>query len=149
VTEVVRTVPVSAEDIFAVLSDGWSYAGWVVGASHIREVDPDWPAVGSRIHHKSGPWPIAVADKTTVTAMEPNNMLELRARLWVFGDVTIRVSLMPLAARSTEVRMEEHPTGGPVAMAPEMLQRLMLKPRNNEAIGRLADLADGRGGGST
>jgi hypothetical protein len=149
VTEVVRTVPVSAEDIFAVLSDGWSYAGWVVGASHIREVDSDWPAVGSRIHHKSGPWPIEVADKTTVTAMEPNTMLELRARLWVFGDVTIRLSLMPLAARSTEVRMEEHATGGPVAMAPEMLQRLVLKPRNSEAIGRLADLADGRGGGST
>lgn len=148
-TEVVRTVPVPAEDIFAVLSDGWSYAGWVVGASHIREVDPDWPAVGARIHHKSGPWPIEVADKTTVTAMEPNRMLQLRAKLWVFGDVTIRVSLLPLDARRTEVRMEEHATGGPVAMAPEMLQSLLLKPRNTEAIGRLADLADGRGVGST
>ncbi|WP_324188972.1 SRPBCC family protein [Nocardia farcinica] len=48
-------VPADIERAFAVLSDGWLYAGWVVGASHIRDVDPDWPGVGSRIHHSVGP----------------------------------------------------------------------------------------------
>ncbi|SFB00624.1 hypothetical protein SAMN05216266_103232 [Amycolatopsis marina] len=147
-TEVCRTVPVPAKDIFAVLADGWSYAGWVVGASHIRDVDPNWPSVGSRIYHKSGPWPVQVADETEVLTMEQDRMLELRAKLWVLGDVRIRVSLLPLAERETEIRMEEHPTGGPVSMAPKVLQDLLLKPRNQEALGRLADLADGRGGGT-
>ncbi|WP_116041549.1 SRPBCC family protein [Amycolatopsis palatopharyngis] len=147
-TEVCRTVNVPAKDVFAVLADGWSYAGWVVGASHIRDVDPDWPSVGSRIHHKSGPWPVQVADKTTVLAMEQDRMLELRAKLWVLGDVRIRVSLLAVSERETEVRMEEHPTGGPVSLAPKPLQDLVLKPRNQEALGRLADLADGRGGGT-
>ena len=36
------------------LSDGWSYATWVVGAARIRDVDDGWPTVGTKIHHPSG-----------------------------------------------------------------------------------------------
>ncbi len=28
------------------LSDGWLYASWVVGASRVRDVDPRWPSPG-------------------------------------------------------------------------------------------------------
>ncbi len=49
-----RVVAVTTADLFAVLSDGWTYSGWVVGTSHIRAVDAAWPAVGARIHHASG-----------------------------------------------------------------------------------------------
>jgi uncharacterized protein YndB with AHSA1/START domain len=41
-----RPIEATTEQVWAVLSDGWLYAGWVVGASRIREVDPRWPAVG-------------------------------------------------------------------------------------------------------
>ena len=32
-------VPLS--DVYAVLANGWTYTPWVVGASHMRAVDPD------------------------------------------------------------------------------------------------------------
>lgn len=31
-----RVVGADPDDVFAVLADGWSYAGWVVGDSYIR-----------------------------------------------------------------------------------------------------------------
>ncbi len=55
--EVERHVKVSPADVFSVLADGWLYSGWVVGASRIRAVDEQWPAVGSKIHHSVGSWP--------------------------------------------------------------------------------------------
>ncbi len=64
-------VPAAAADVFAVLSDGWSYAGWVVGNSHIRDVDRNWPDVGARIHHSVGAWPLQIHDVTKVRAVEP------------------------------------------------------------------------------
>ena len=82
VIEVTRTVEVAPEHVFAVLADGWSYAGWVVGNSHVREVDPHWPAVGAKIHHSAGLWPLQVKDWTEVTAMTPDRMIDLRARVW-------------------------------------------------------------------
>ncbi|SFQ42512.1 Polyketide cyclase / dehydrase and lipid transport [Amycolatopsis arida] len=144
-TEVTRVIPASADDVFDVLADGWSYAGWVVGASHIRGVDPEWPAEGSSIHHNSGPWPVQVSDRTTVLRMERDRLLELDARLWVFGKVTIRLTLVPLGPNRTEVRMVEKPTGGPARLAPEPLRSMVLRPRNTEALARLADMAAGRG----
>ena len=48
----------SWDAVWAVLSDGWGYAGWVVGTIKIRAVDPDWPSVGSRLHHAVGSWPL-------------------------------------------------------------------------------------------
>lgn len=48
-TEVSETMSVDPDRVFAVLTDGWLYPLWVVGASHMRRVDADWPAVGTRI----------------------------------------------------------------------------------------------------
>lgn len=36
-----RLIHASVEDVFAVLTDGWSYASWVVGASRIRDKDSE------------------------------------------------------------------------------------------------------------
>jgi uncharacterized protein YndB with AHSA1/START domain len=52
-----RPIEATPEQVWAVLGDGWLYAGWVVGASRIREVDPGWPAKGSRIAHSVGSCP--------------------------------------------------------------------------------------------
>ena len=40
--------------MFATLSDGWLYSNWVVGTSHMRAVEAEWPAAGSRLHHCLG-----------------------------------------------------------------------------------------------
>ncbi|MGM1064671.1 SRPBCC family protein [Saccharothrix sp. Mg75] len=138
--EVRAVVPTTVDRVFAVLADGWSYAGWVVGAAHIREVDDGWPAIGTRIHHSVGAWPVAVKDVTTVVAHEPGRLLELEARLWPIGAARVRFELAEVPG-GTEVVMSEEAVKGPTALLPEAAQALFLKPRNHETLRRLADLA--------
>jgi hypothetical protein len=142
-TEVTMTASVSLEAVFAVLADGWSYAGWVVGASHIRTVDPGWPEQGTRIHHSVGPWPMVVHDVTTVRAVEQPRSLELDARLWPFGMARIRLELTETRPGSTQIRMLEEVVRGPGRVLPNAVQALLLVPRNRESLRRLIDLATG------
>ncbi|MEQ7126538.1 SRPBCC family protein [Actinopolymorpha sp. B11F2] len=143
--EVNRTVSLSPERVFAVLADGWSYASWVVGASHIRKVDPDWPAVGSQIHHNVGPWPLVIQDATEVLAMEVNSLLEVHARIWPVGAARVRVRLDPRNSGGCEITMGEEIAEGPFRSLPKAAQATLFRPRNNESLNRLVDLAEGRG----
>ncbi|WET76926.1 SRPBCC family protein [Amycolatopsis sp. QT-25] len=143
-SEVSRVVDVPPDAVFAVLADGWSYAGWVVGSSHIRDVDEDWPALGSRIHHSVGPWPFHIQDVTIVKAVEPGVSLSLEARGWPLGAAAIGLTLLPHGEGKTEVRMRESVLRGPAKVLPESVQALVAKPRNTEALARLADLATGK-----
>ncbi|WP_410586937.1 SRPBCC family protein [Amycolatopsis sp. lyj-23] len=142
--EVSRVIDVPPEAVFAVLADGWLYAGWVVGSSHIRDVDGDWPAVGSRIHHSVGPWPIHIQDVTVVRAVEPGLSLSLEAHGWPLGAAAVGLTLVPHGEGQTLVRMTEHVVRGPGKVLPESLLALIVKPRNNESLARLADLATGK-----
>ena len=136
-----RTIHTSPRRVFAVLADGWSYASWVVGAAHIRDVDDGWPAVGTRVHHQVGPWPLHLKDHTTVRAVEPDRLLELDARAWPLGEARIRLELRAVPPDATEVLMVERLTSGPGWLIPDHAQALLLKPRNTEALRRLDDLA--------
>jgi uncharacterized protein YndB with AHSA1/START domain len=141
VSETRKVIDTTPERIFAVLADGWSYASWVVGAAHIRDVDAGWPAVGSRIHHKVGPWPVQINDQTTVRAVEPDRLLELDARMWPIGKAIVRVTLEPVSATSTRVTITESIVSGAGHLLPEAVQAVLLRPRNAEALDRLADIA--------
>lgn len=142
--EVSRRVDASPDDVFAVVGDGWTFASWVVGAAHIRAVDPAWPAVGSRLHHSIGPWPVSIQDVTTVTAVRPGSHIELAARMWPIGAARVRLLLTPVPGGGTEMTLAEEATQGPVRLAPTAVQGLLLRPRNEESLRRLADLAIGR-----
>lgn len=142
--EVRWAVPTSVERVFAVLADGWSYAGWVVGAAHIREVDAGWPGTGTRIHHSVGAWPLAVKDVTKVLDVDPPRMLELEARMWPLGAARIRFTLAP-AADGCSVTMAEEAIKGPLSLLPTPAQALFLTPRNRETLRRLADQATRKG----
>ncbi|WP_123742746.1 SRPBCC family protein [Saccharothrix texasensis] len=135
--EVRMVVPTSVEQVFAVLADGWSYAGWVVGAAHIREVDAGWPGTGTRIHHSVGAWPVAVQDVTTVLDVDPPRMLELEARLWPLGAARIRFDLKA-TSDGCEVTMLEEAIKGPLSLLPAPAQSLFLVPRNRETLTRLS-----------
>jgi hypothetical protein len=141
VAQTQRTIHAPAERVFAVLADGWSYASWVVGAAHIRDVDDGWPAVGTRVHHQVGPWPLHIKDKTSVRVMERDRLLELEARAWPLGAARVRLELRPAGADSTLVMMTEDLPSGLGRLLPRPVQSLILKPRNAEALRRLDDLA--------
>ncbi|MFD9702030.1 SRPBCC family protein [Lentzea sp. NPDC059081] len=144
--EVSLEVDAPIDAVWAVLADGWSYAGWVVGASHIRDVDAGWPERGTRIHHSVGPWPLTIEDTTEVVRTEPDHLLELDARLWPMGAARITFTLTARSERLTEVRMAERVVRGPTTLMPKAVQDALLAPRNRETLQRLNALAKGRAG---
>ncbi|GAB3160390.1 SRPBCC family protein [Micromonospora sonneratiae] len=139
--EVCRTIRTPPERIFAVLADGWSYASWVVGAAHIRAVDEGWPTVGTRVHHRVGPWPLQIEDQTVVREMEPNRLLELDAHAGRLGVARIRLTLEPVSDNMTRVRMGWMAAAGVARFFPEAVLSPMLRPRNSETLHRVDDLA--------
>ncbi|MEU0553107.1 SRPBCC family protein [Dactylosporangium sp. NPDC006015] len=140
ITERIINAPV--EQVFAVLSDGWTYSDWVVGTAHIRDVDPAWPEPGSRLHHKAGPWPMSIKDHSESLDWIPGRMLLLRVRLWPAGVGQVRFTLDPLDAQATRVTMQEQFTSGPMLAVQNKIGDVVLHYRNGEALTRLADLAE-------
>jgi len=138
-----RMMSCTSQDVFDVLADGWTYANWVVGAARIRDVDPEWPAVGSKIHHLVGLWPLLNSDTTEVEHVDEPHQLRLKVRLWSTGSGVVT---MTCAAKDngTEVTMEEQLVSGPASYLPRPAKDAMLHARNVEALNRLAYLAENR-----
>lgn len=143
-TEVHAEVRADADRVFAELADGWAYVGWVVGASHIRDVDAEWPAAGSKIHHKVGVWPLDISDHTESLACEPGRRLLLRARGWPLGEATVEIVLEQRSTSLTQVSIREAPTAGPGRWLDNPVLRMMLRLRNRETLRRLADRVEHR-----
>ncbi|MER7444816.1 SRPBCC family protein [Micromonospora avicenniae] len=129
------------ERVFDVLADGWSYSDWVVGTTHVRDVDDDWPQVGSSLHHRAGPWPFSLEDSSTVLLSEPPRKLVLRAGLWPAGEAIVTFTLDPVGAGATRVRIGEDFAAGPLRWVRNKLNDLVLHLRNQETLKRLSDIA--------
>jgi NAD(P)-dependent dehydrogenase (short-subunit alcohol dehydrogenase family) len=138
-----RAFNCTPDAVFAVLADGWLYTSWVVGASRIRDVDDDWPSVGSSLHHSVGVWPALVNDATEVLEVDPPRLLRLQARAWPAGEAEVTMTIEPTPAGCT-VTIEEQASAGPAKLIPAPLENLMLRWRNTEALRRLAMIAEGR-----
>ena len=136
-----RIVRAPAQRVFAVLSDGWSYADFVVGTAHIRDVDAAWPAPGSLLHHKAGPWPLSLHDSSQVVSMTPDKELTLKAGLWPLGQACVKITLEPVGVSATRVTMEEDFEAGPLLFLRNKINDLLLHRRNIESLRRLADIA--------
>lgn len=139
-----RTIQATPQEIWDVLSDGWLYPVWVVGASRMREVDDTWPKPGSRLHHSVGIWPLMIDDSTEVLEAEAHAMLRLRARGWPAGEAEVRITLRPRGTE-TEVVIEEDAVAGPGMLVPSPLRQPPLAWRNVETLRRLAFIAERRG----
>ncbi|MGQ0482126.1 MAG: SRPBCC family protein [Pseudonocardia sp.] len=142
-SEVSRVVRASPRQVFAVLADGWTYPLWVVGATHMRDVDAGWPEVGSQLHHSVGSWPLMIEDRTEVLGMERDRWLELHARAWPTGAARVRISLAP-HSEGTRVTMQEFAESGLARCVPGVLQRPLLHLRNTESLQRLGRVAENR-----
>jgi uncharacterized protein YndB with AHSA1/START domain len=138
-----RTIHATPEKVWEVLSDGWLYPLWVVGATRMRDVEATWPQVGAKIHHSVGVWPAVVDDNTEVLESEPGRLLQLRARGWPMGEAQVTITLTPAGA-DTRVEIAEEAVSGPAAMVPKPAMDLMIKVRNVESLRRLAFVAERR-----
>jgi uncharacterized protein YndB with AHSA1/START domain len=143
-TTVERVLKTTPQRVWDVLADGWLYPLWVVGASRMREVDADWPAVGSRIHHSVGVWPALLNDDTEITDCEPLKLLGLRARAWpLLGEAGVTMELTAQGA-GTLVVMTEDAVAGPGKLVPKPIRAPGIVWRNTESLRRLAFLAERR-----
>lgn len=138
-----RTIEASPDEVWEVLADGWLYPLWVVGATRIRGVDDTWPAVGSKLYHSAGVWPLVIDDNTEVLQVQPGRSLRLRARGWPAGEAEVVITLAPEASR-TRVEIVEDVVKGLGVLVPKFLRHPMIKWRNTEALDRFASLAEGR-----
>jgi len=139
-----RVLNASSADIYAVLADGWTYSDWVVGTAHIRAVDDAWPAPGTHLHHKAGPWPLSIRDKSTVLECEPGRMLLTKVRIWPLGEGHVRITLTPVGSTRTRVTLVEDFTAGPLHWLWTKVNDLALHRRNVEALRRIEELAGAR-----
>lgn len=137
----VRLFRCPPEAVFAVLSDGWLYPTWVVGASRMREVEEAWPEVGAKLHHSFGVWPVLIDDHTRVEEWDPPRRMSLLARGWPMGEARVTIEVKPRASGCV-VRISEHAVAGPGAWADAVVDPL-LRWRNSETLHRLALLAEG------
>lgn len=138
-----RLVHASPEQVWDVLSDGWLYPLWVVGASRLRDADKDWPNVGAQLHHSVGVWPLLLDDSTEVLECTPGSRLLLRARGWPVGAAHVEITV-EAAGEDTEITIREQAVAGPGALVPRLVQDPLLKWRNVEALRRLAYIVERR-----
>ncbi|MFC0005400.1 SRPBCC family protein [Micromonospora siamensis] len=136
-----KVIQAPPEQVFKVLSDGWTYSDWVVGTAHVRDVDPDWPRVGTQLHHRAGPWPLSLQDASTVLLCDAPHRLVLRAGLWPAGEAIVSFALEPVGAGATRVRLGEDFAAGPLRWFRNKLNDLVLHQRNKETLRRLSDIA--------
>jgi NAD(P)-dependent dehydrogenase (short-subunit alcohol dehydrogenase family)/uncharacterized protein YndB with AHSA1/START domain len=133
----------SPQDVFAVLSDPDRYPDWVVGAAGMRDADEDFPAVGTRLHHKVGSWPVGLNDHTEVLEVDPPRRIALKAKARPLGTATIAIDLVE-SASGTELTMEEVPGDRLTSLlAGNPLADTALRIRNAEALDRLRRLVEG------
>jgi hypothetical protein len=139
-----RDVHAPASAVWQVLCDGWTYANWVVGASRVRQVEAQWPAPGTRIHHAVGPWPLLIQDHTVSLASTPERELALQARGWPLGEARVVLGIEPTGEERCRITISEDATAGPGLLAPRPVRQALIAPRNKEALYRLALIAEGR-----
>lgn len=145
-TPVTRTVEAGVDAVWGVLSDGWAYTTWVVGASRVRAVDVTWPAEGARIHHSFGVWPLVVDDTTEVMACSPEDELVLRARGWPMGEAEVVIRLSAQGDGRCLVSIAEDAVSGPGSLVPHAVRQPAIRRRNVESLKRLAYLGERHGG---
>ena len=110
-SEVSCHIGVAPPVVFAVLADGWTYSDWVVGTSHMRAVDADWPAVGAKLHHAVGAWPVVMRDESVVEQVVADRMFMLTVKGRPLGEAKVTIFLQAEDG-GTGVKMVETPLPG-------------------------------------
>jgi uncharacterized protein YndB with AHSA1/START domain len=83
---------------FAAVVDAHHYPEWLVGAQHIRQVDPAWPAPGAGFDHVVGAGLLRVEGRTESIEIEPPHHLLLEAGVGWLGSMLVSFDLVEAAA---------------------------------------------------
>ena len=126
--------------VFDVLRDGKSYEHWVVGTRMIRDVDPGWPAEGTRVHYTVGYGRLRKDDVTTSRSYEPDVRLDLEANAWPAGTASIVLRCDP-RDDGLLVSIDEKPVRGRAKAMHNPVADLLIKLRNVETLRRLEQQA--------
>ena len=110
------TIDAPPERVWDVLADPYSYDDWVIGTRRIRDADEGWPAVGTRLHHEVGVWPLTLKDVSEVVSSEPPRRLVLRAKVRPVGVLRVEIELEPAPGGGTRLSLQEVVEGGPLRL---------------------------------
>lgn len=135
------TTRCSPEEIFSHLVDCAEYPKWLLGASKIRRIEAEWPAVGSCFHHTIGHGPLRFRDRSEVIAVDPPHRLELHVRVTPLVQGRVTFTVRPCGDGALLTLQEE-----PAARLIGNLVRPVLDPvthlRNHRSLHQLAALMD-------
>lgn len=137
-----RQIDAPPERVWAVLADPDSYAHWVVGSRDTRGADPRFPAEGTSFHHTVAFGPIDLKDETEVVASDAPRRLVLHVMARPLGRAKVQLDLTA-AEGGTHVTMHEGPESLVARLVYNPLVDILLRGRNDEALRRLATLAEG------
>lgn len=131
----------SPEEVFDHLVHAEEYPRWLLGASEIRRIDDDWPAVGSNFHHTIGRGPFRIKDRSEIVAIDPPHRLELHVRVTpiVQGHVTFRVQG---CEHGSSLSLQEEPA---LERTGDILRPVLDPPthlRNHRSLQKLVQLMD-------
>lgn len=138
----IRADPTS---VFNVLADGGNYAGWVVGAKAIPDVDDSFPAVGSSFRTRVRNGFRGIDGITEVLAVDPPRSLRLRATVGHVAEAEITFELEPIDT-GTLVTMHEEPVGDRPMSVIGRHTGPLLRVRNAETLWRLKSVVEERSG---
>jgi len=138
-----RTIHAPIEAVWAVLIDPHTYPDWLIGAADIRDLDADWPAIGSRFHHRVGVGWLSIPDSTEVEdIIEPDLLrLAVRARPFVSAVATFR---LVGDGNATAVSVEEEPQVRTIGNLVRPVMDPAIHVRNHRSLRRLDDLVTER-----
>jgi uncharacterized protein YndB with AHSA1/START domain len=105
-------LPHPSERVMDVLLDPITYPEWLVGCLEIRAIDGEWPAPGSRFHHRFGiVGPVAVEDYSEVMAVAPRRLLQLEVRAHPMGRGQATFTVEPTSPTACSIELAEVPIG--------------------------------------
>jgi hypothetical protein len=136
-------IEATPEEVWSVLSDGYSYADWVVGTAAIRAVDEGWPEPGTSIHYSAGQGPLRVEDKTTSRLCRQPSCLELEAHMLTVGTLRVAIRVLPWG-ENVVVAIDEHPLRGPSLVVDNPLIDFSFTLRNRRLLRNLERVVKGR-----
>lgn len=141
-----RRIPHPPAAVYALLTDGFRYAEWVVGTKRVRTVEPDWPKPGTRFHHTIGVGPLATDDHTEVLAFEDGGQVVLKAHGWPTGAARVTISAEEAPGGGSDVVLEEVPIEGPAKRLHCAPLDALIHLRNIESLRRLEQALARRSG---